>query len=61
MQPESLTVHTLSFKRASEMTRNKDKYKVADRDTVAEMMQMAQVWTKENDYVPYYLYRQKIF
>ena len=41
------------------MTRNKDKYKVADRDTVAEMMAMAQIWTKENDYVPYYLYRQK--
>ncbi|MEG0261115.1 MAG: coproporphyrinogen III oxidase, partial [Lysinibacillus sp.] len=59
MQPESLTVHTLSFKRASEMTRNKDKYKVADRDTVAEMMHMAQEWTKENSYVPYYLYRQK--
>ncbi|QDQ00136.1 coproporphyrinogen III oxidase [Lysinibacillus fusiformis] len=59
MQPESLTVHTLSFKRASEMTRNKDKYKVADRDTVAEMMHMAQLWTKDNEYVPYYLYRQK--
>ncbi|MGV2448517.1 UNVERIFIED_CONTAM: radical SAM protein, partial [Bacillus sp. ATCC 13368] len=29
--PESLTVHTLSFKRASEMTQNKRKYKVADR------------------------------
>lgn len=59
MQPESLTVHTLSFKRASEMTRNKDKYKVADRDTVSEMMQMASDWTVENGYVPYYLYRQK--
>lgn len=59
MQPESLTVHTLSFKRASEMTRNKDKYKVADRDTVSEMMRMANDWTKENGYVPYYLYRQK--
>ena len=59
MQPESLTVHTLSFKRASEMTRNKDKYKVADRNTVSEMMQMASNWTKENGYVPYYLYRQK--
>ena len=59
MQPESLTVHTLSFKRASEMTRNKDKYKVADRDTVSEMMQMASDWTQENGYVPYYLYRQK--
>ena len=59
MQPESLTVHTLSFKRASEMTRNKNKYKVADRDTVSKMMQMASDWTKENGYVPYYLYRQK--
>lgn len=59
MMPESLTVHTLSFKRASEMTRNKDKYRVADRDTVSEMMQMATDWTKNNGYVPYYLYRQK--
>jgi len=59
MQPESLTVHTLSFKRASEMTHNKDKYKVADRETVTKMMDMASNWTKENGYVPYYLYRQK--
>ena len=59
LQPESLTVHTLSFKRASEMTRNKDKYKVADRHTVAQMMQMAQQWTTKNNYAPYYLYRQK--
>ncbi|RUL56375.1 coproporphyrinogen III oxidase [Lysinibacillus antri] len=59
MQPESLTVHTLSFKRASEMTHNKDKYKVADRETVTEMMDMASNWTRENGYVPYYLYRQK--
>ncbi|MCP1145882.1 coproporphyrinogen III oxidase [Lysinibacillus endophyticus] len=59
MQPESLTVHTLSFKRASEMTHNKDKYKVADRETVTKMMDMASSWTRENGYVPYYLYRQK--
>lgn len=59
MMPESLTVHTLSFKRASEMTRNKDKYRVADRETVSEMMQMATDWTAANGYVPYYLYRQK--
>lgn len=59
MQPESLTVHTLSFKRASEMTRNKEKYKVADRETVEQMMQLGEQWTKQNGYVPYYLYRQK--
>ncbi|MFK2825871.1 coproporphyrinogen III oxidase [Bacillus sp. B190/17] len=59
LMPESLTVHTLSFKRASEMTLNKEKYKVADRTEVEAMMNMAEQWTKEHEYVPYYLYRQK--
>lgn len=59
LMPESLTVHTLSFKRASEMTLNREKYKVADRTEVEKMMDLAQKWNKENGYVPYYLYRQK--
>lgn len=59
LMPESLTVHTLSFKRASEMTRNKEKYKVADRVEIEKMMNMAEDWTKEHGYTPYYLYRQK--
>jgi coproporphyrinogen dehydrogenase HemZ len=59
LMPESLTVHTLSFKRASEMTKNKAKYKVADREEINEMMKAAQDWTKRHGYVPYYLYRQK--
>jgi oxygen-independent coproporphyrinogen III oxidase len=59
LMPESLTVHTLSFKRASEMTRNKEKYKVADRDEVEKMMELAEDWTANHGYVPYYLYRQK--
>lgn len=54
-----MTVHTLSFKRASEMTRNKHKYKVADRQEVSRMMDDAVRWTKEHGYTPYYLYRQK--
>ncbi|MBD8067734.1 coproporphyrinogen III oxidase [Bacillus sp. PS06] len=59
LMPESLTVHTLSFKRASEMTRNKQKYKVADRDEITEMMNNATKWTEDHGYVPYYLYRMK--
>lgn len=59
LMPASLTVHTLSFKRASEMTRNKERYKVASRDEIREMMQLASDWTEENGYLPYYLYRQK--
>lgn len=57
--PESLTVHTLSFKRASEMTQNKEKYKVANRAEVEQMMNLAEKWTKDHGYKPYYLYRQK--
>lgn len=59
LMPESLTVHTLSFKRASEMTQNKQKYKVAEREEVQQMMNEATVWTENHNYHPYYLYRQK--
>lgn len=59
MQPESVTVHTLSFKRASEMTHHKDRYQVADRQTAEAMMHRAHEWTADNSYIPYYLYRQK--
>lgn len=57
--PESLTVHTLSFKRASKMTQNKDAYEVAERDEIGDMMARATEWTEVHGYVPYYLYRQK--
>lgn len=59
LMPESLTVHTLSFKRASEMTKNKDRYKVAGRNEIGKMMELAEEWTKAHGYSPYYLYRQK--
>ncbi|MEO3947104.1 coproporphyrinogen III oxidase [Gorillibacterium sp. CAU 1737] len=59
LMPESLTVHTLSFKRASRMTQNKDDYSVASRDEVQAMMDLTTSWTADHGYVPYYLYRQK--
>lgn len=59
LMPESLTIHTLSFKRASEMTRNKERYKVATRDEIIQMMELGEKWTREHNYSPYYLYRQK--
>lgn len=59
LMPESLTVHTLSFKRASRMTKNRDSYEVAERDEVVDMMKLATGWTEKHGYKPYYLYRQK--
>ncbi|MBU9720736.1 MULTISPECIES: coproporphyrinogen III oxidase [Bacillaceae] len=57
--PTSLTVHTLSYKRASQMTKYKEKYKVASREEVHEMMKLGDTWMAEHGYAPYYLYRQK--
>ncbi|MBW5445050.1 coproporphyrinogen III oxidase [Cohnella sp. CFH 77786] len=61
LMPESLTVHTLSFKRASEMTqhRGEEKFRVATREEIGRMMEDATRWTEEHGYGPYYLYRQK--
>jgi oxygen-independent coproporphyrinogen-3 oxidase len=59
LQPESVTIHTLSFKRASQMSQNKAKYKVASSTEIVKMMETAKSWSEENYYEPYYLYRQK--
>lgn len=59
LMPESLTIHTLSFKRASKMTQNRSQYKVAGRQEIEKMVRMANVWTVAQGYHPYYLYRQK--
>lgn len=59
LMPESLTVHTLSFKRASRMTQHRDQFDVAERDEIQEMMRRAAEWTKARGYHPYYMYRQK--
>ncbi|XEC93134.1 coproporphyrinogen III oxidase [Paenibacillus tarimensis] len=61
LMPESVTIHTLSFKRASEMTQHRGtgKYKVATRDEINRMMERAVQWTDAFGYEPYYLYRQK--
>ncbi|SHF41605.1 coproporphyrinogen III oxidase, anaerobic [Seinonella peptonophila] len=59
LRPESLTVHTLSFKRGSTMTQKRGDYQVAERDEIAQMVKRAREWTAEQAYFPYYLYRQK--
>jgi len=59
LDPESITVHTLAFKRAAEMTLHKDKYPVADRMEAERMMNLARNWASSHNYAPYYLYRQK--
>jgi oxygen-independent coproporphyrinogen-3 oxidase len=59
LNPDSLTVHTLALKRAARLNTEKESY--ADRKAfdVPAMLEETIHYAKENDYLPYYLYRQK--
>ena len=59
LQPESLTIHMLAFKRKSEMSHERSLYTVAEKEVLKEMAEMTYAFTAQEGYIPYYLYRQK--
>ncbi len=56
--PESITVHSLSMKRASSLTAKKFEYDFSYGKMASEMVDLAYSKLKFNDYNPYYMYRQ---
>lgn len=61
MNPESITVHTLALKRASDLKINVDDYKNAltTYNNMIEMIDISKKYMKEHGYLAYYMYRQK--
>lgn len=59
LNPESLTVHTMSIKRASILNENLDEYKLAEVQTIQNMLDIAKKYSEKMDMNPYYMYRQK--
>ena len=60
MEPDSLTVHTMSIKRASRLTEQKENYNLETQyRQVSEMVDIAGEYAKKMGLNPYYLYRQK--
>lgn len=59
LKPESLTIHTMAFKKASFLTKNKALFNITNREEIIKMMDYANRWTMDHHYHPYYLYRQK--
>lgn len=59
MNPESLTVHTLALKRAARLNVEKESYDNMKASGVARMLDDTIKYAKDNEYLPYYLYRQK--
>ena len=57
LAPENITVHTLSRKKGSRVT--KEQKKVPSPEDVAAMLDYAGAHLRDAGYVPYYLYRQK--
>ncbi|MDO5718426.1 MAG: coproporphyrinogen dehydrogenase HemZ [Tissierellia bacterium] len=58
LDPENITVHTLSIKKGSHL-RNKTDYKNIGGSEIEEMINYSFDTAIKNSYTPYYLYRQK--
>lgn len=59
LNPDSLTVHTLAIKRAARLNIKKEDYQDMKPHDTLEMFQQTMDFAKNNNYLPYYLYRQK--
>lgn len=59
LKPDNLTVHTLAVKRAANLNIYREKYSGYQLTGAAAMFAIAQKYTRDAGYFPYYLYRQK--
>ena len=59
LEPECVTVHTMSIKRGSRLHEQLGDYALTDGATVEKMVNYSFEKLKNNCYNPYYLYRQK--
>lgn len=59
LAPECITVHTMSIKRGSILHEKLGDYALTDEKVVADMVDYSIKKLGQNDYYPYYLYRQK--
>lgn len=59
LSPESITVHTMSVKRASRLTAEKESHTLTDGAEVSKMVDCAYEFITGMGLRPYYLYRQK--
>lgn len=59
LDPENLTIHTLSVKRGSKFKDTITDYSLQNQDILNDMLNKTVEYSKESGLYPYYLYRQK--
>lgn len=58
LQPDDITVHALAIKKGSRLKLLKDDIKLPDDSAACQMGELVEQLLRNNDYLPYYLYRQ---
>lgn len=58
MGAESITVHTLSLKSGAYMATRDAAFDLTDKIATSDMVEYSNKILKENNYIPYYMYRQ---
>ena len=59
LNPDNVTVHTLSVKKGSEIDHHIEKFDIKGQDVIEKMLIEASTFAKKMNLEPYYLYRQK--
>lgn len=59
LNPENLTVHTMSLKRTSRLCKEMDEYDLTNQLKLENMLNITKSYSKDLGYKPYYMYRQK--
>lgn len=59
LNPENLTIHTLSVKRGSRFKDTMGEYELQNQNTIREMLDETTKFAEGMELIPYYLYRQK--
>jgi oxygen-independent coproporphyrinogen III oxidase len=59
LMPDSVTVHTLQFKRTAAVNKDRENFGIPTTGEVRQMMRETNEWARELGYHPYYTYRSK--
>lgn len=59
LNPESVTVHTMSFKRSAVVKDERDRFAIPHSQVVRQMMAETTKWARSLGHHPYYVYRQR--
>ena len=59
LHPDSVTLHTMSFKRSAVVKTQRDRFFIPSVASVRQMMSESSAWARSLGFHPYYVYRQK--